>query len=273
MFLSLPQWLTTLILAVVMIATTEVAYQLTRRSVEKRPELKAGGEGVGFMLSGALALLGLLVGFTFAMAADRYDARRLLVNDEANALSTAYLRSRLAVGPDAATLPGLWADYAESRFAFQLGMDPDRIRPLLDEGDALRARIWAATRRETIVAPNDITANLVDATNEAFDVGSSRQSAIQARVPATIIWSVILYAVVASAILGQALVADQRRRVMSSILLGLVALSIGLILELNRPNPLVKVSQAPLERTMKMIRGMQAADRAAPPTPAPVPAQ
>lgn len=272
MLLSLPQWLSTLILAVVLIATTEIAYQLALRA-RKKPDAKADGEGVGLMLSGALALLGLLVGFTFAMAADRYDARRLLVNDEANAIGTAYLRSRLAVGPDAATLPTLWADYAELRFQFQLGMDPARIQPLLAEGDALRARIWAATRRESIAAPNDITANLIDATNEAFDVGSTRQSAIQARIPATIIWSVIIYAVAACAILGQALVTEGRRRVMSSILLTLVALSIGLILELNRPNPLVTVSQAPLERTMKMIRSMQAADKAAPPTPAPVPAQ
>lgn len=268
---ELPQWLATLILAAVLIATTEGAYRFTRAYLRKRPDVKTDGDGVGFMLSAALALLGLLVGFTFAMAADRYDARRIWVSEEANAIGTAYLRSRLAVGPDAATLPGLWVDYAESRIALRLGERPDRFQALLDKGEALRGSIWAATRRESIAAPNDITASLIDATNEAFDVAASRQAAVEARIPPTIIWSVILYAVVSSAILGHALVADHRRWMMSSVLLGLVALAIGLILELNRPNAVVTVSQAPMERTLEMIHGMQAADRAAPPTPAPVP--
>jgi hypothetical protein len=35
-----------------------------------------------------LALLGLLIAFTFSMAAERFDTRRGLVIDEANALGT-----------------------------------------------------------------------------------------------------------------------------------------------------------------------------------------
>src|SRR4051812_44999905 len=42
-----------------------------------------------------LGMLALLLGFTFAMAASRYDTRRVLVVHEANAIGTTYLRASL----------------------------------------------------------------------------------------------------------------------------------------------------------------------------------
>src|SRR5262245_23780758 len=52
-------------------------------------------------LQGAiLGLLGLLLGFTFAMAVSRFDSRKRLVVDEANALGTAFLRARLLPEPE-----------------------------------------------------------------------------------------------------------------------------------------------------------------------------
>src|ERR1700744_213244 len=40
----------------------------------------------------ALALMGLLMAFTFSMAVQRYDQRNRLASDEASAIGTAYLR-------------------------------------------------------------------------------------------------------------------------------------------------------------------------------------
>ena len=42
-----------------------------------------------------LGLLALLLGFTFSMAVDRFDARRAVVLEEANAIGTAYLRTQV----------------------------------------------------------------------------------------------------------------------------------------------------------------------------------
>src|SRR5271163_3280471 len=45
--------------------------------------------------SAALTLLGLIVGFTFAMAISRYDQRKNLEEAEANAIGTSYVRADL----------------------------------------------------------------------------------------------------------------------------------------------------------------------------------
>ena len=51
-----------------------------------------------YLLSAVLGLLGLMIAFTFSMALTRYDHRRELVIDEANAIGTAWLRAGLLPG-------------------------------------------------------------------------------------------------------------------------------------------------------------------------------
>lgn len=270
---TLPQWLATLLLAIVLISATEAAFRLARRAFHVRPDLNTDKEssGAGIMLSGALALLGLLIGFTFSMASDRFDARRGMVNEEANAISTAYLRSRLTVGPDRSTLPTQWANYAETRLELARHRDVETEVRLLDRAGSLQHAIWAAVQRETAVARDDITASLVDATNNAFDIAGSRRTAVEARIPGGVIWTVIVYAVVASVLLGYALAFDRRRFFMSSVLLTLVGMSIGLIIDLDRPQSgMVRVSQAPMERTVADIRAWES-QHTAPSEAAPAP--
>jgi hypothetical protein len=48
--------------------------------------------GLGAVEGAVFALMGLLIAFTFSGAASRFDARRQLIVEEANALSTAWLR-------------------------------------------------------------------------------------------------------------------------------------------------------------------------------------
>jgi len=50
---------------------------------------------VGAMVGSTLGLLAFMLAFTFGMAASRFDARKTLVLDEANAIGTTYLRAAM----------------------------------------------------------------------------------------------------------------------------------------------------------------------------------
>src|SRR6516165_1839028 len=50
-------------------------------------------EDFTFVLGGTLTLLGLIVGFSFSMAVNRYDQRKLYEEEEANAIGTEYVRA------------------------------------------------------------------------------------------------------------------------------------------------------------------------------------
>jgi hypothetical protein len=96
----------------------------------------------------------------------------------------------------------------------------------------------------------------MEATNAAFDASASRRAALEARVPTTILETLVAYAAVSAAIMGYVLAADgARHRTASFVLLLLVALAITLIMDLDRPRVgSIQVSQAPLERAVLSMR-------------------
>jgi len=58
-----------------------------------RAETEALRSLVGGIAAATLGMLGLLLGFTLSMAISRYDARRAVIVDEANAIGTLWLRA------------------------------------------------------------------------------------------------------------------------------------------------------------------------------------
>ena len=80
-----------LLIAAILLAVFEVGYRVGRWWQEKTPDEK---EGPTSMLVGSLlALMAFLLAVTMGMAVDRFDTRRSLVLDEANAIGTTYLRA------------------------------------------------------------------------------------------------------------------------------------------------------------------------------------
>lgn len=73
---------------------------------------------VGAMVASVLALLAFMLAFTFGLAASRFDARRQVVVDEANAIGTTWLRSRLLPEPQKSEAARLLREYVDVRVRF-----------------------------------------------------------------------------------------------------------------------------------------------------------
>src|SRR5262245_7311459 len=80
-------------LAVILLAQWLAAYagDLFRRRV--RPLKEEEREDFDLVRNAGLTLLGLIIGFSFAMAVSRYDQRKNLEEAEANAIGTEYVRA------------------------------------------------------------------------------------------------------------------------------------------------------------------------------------
>src|SRR3984957_14127054 len=75
----------------------EIGFRLASRSRENEdPDLHEQAVGVR---DGVIVLLSLLLGFTLALALPRYDLRRQLIVDEANAIGTTDLRAQMLPEP------------------------------------------------------------------------------------------------------------------------------------------------------------------------------
>jgi hypothetical protein len=256
-FADAPVWLDAAIMVVGFPLAVEVGYRL-HKAFLREPGEAPTDSSVAQMVSAALALMGLLIGFTFAMAADRYETRRELVVSEANAIGTTRLRYELFDAPERGRLLVLLKDYMVARQAFAgAGTDADKLDQVDHQTEVIQAAIWRETGSALHnPASASLTTSVLQATNAMFDQAASRRAALDARVPNGVFAMLALFAGLTAAIVGYGLAAGHKRHlVVSSGLFVMVALAITLIIDLDQPRGgLITISQAPLDRlaaTMK----------------------
>ena len=131
-------------------------------------------------------LLGLLIAFTFSSAAARFEGRRHLITDEANAIGTAYLRVDLLPVDAQPAMMTLVRRYAEVRATTYLDAeDQAAAEARLAEGVALQGRIWktaiAALQRPGV--PTQSSMLLLPALNEMIDITTTRIMATRNHPP------------------------------------------------------------------------------------------
>jgi hypothetical protein len=248
----LPIWALMLVIAAIFLGACMAGYRVGGSN--HRPE----EANQVHILSATLALLGLLVGFTFSLALGRYDARRHLVVDEANAIGTAYLRSELAPEPYRSQLVAALRRYADARLALSAaGEDRTSIAEVEARTDSLHRQMWSVTVAAVPnVQPPAVSSIIVSAINTVIDLATSRSAELSARLPPSVIAALLLYATVASSVLGFVTGrAQQRSRVPSFILLCLLTLALGLIFDLDRARSgTIRVSQQPLIDVREMMK-------------------
>jgi len=200
-----------------------------------------------FLVSGTMLLLGLLVAFTFNLGLERYEERRRLVIDEANAIGTAYLRAQVLDEPYRTRLSRGLVAYTENRVA--LSDAEGNIAPLLARNDQLLTDLWAS-----VIAANEaakakgISTAYYFAFNDVFNLDTERKAARQAKIPDAVMISLFVVLILSATMMGSALYGrPQQGR--AAIFLMLLTLCFCLIIDLNRPTSgLIREPQGPLEQ-------------------------
>src|SRR6476660_8156724 len=121
-------------------------------------------EGPTNMLVGSiLALLAFLLAVTMGMASDRFDARRGVVLDEANAIGTTYLRAGYLPEPASSQIRELLREYVPLRIVAtgaNLAQDIKR-------SEEIQQQIWAITEEVAkTTTQGDLTSTFIEALNE-----------------------------------------------------------------------------------------------------------
>jgi hypothetical protein len=210
---------------------------------------------VGAMVAATLGLLAFMLAFTFGLAATRYDTRRELLLDEANAIGTAYLRAELLVEPERTRTRKLLRQYVDARLeAAQDQSEEHAMRKSEELHGLLWAQAVAATDKDQRPV---ITALYIKSLNEVIDLHSKRVMAgFRSRIP-TIIW-LALYGV---ALLGMGATGYQAGLSGTSRSLAALALVLAfsgvmyLIADLDRPREgLLTVNQQAMVDLQKSMR-------------------
>jgi hypothetical protein len=243
-----PLWVIVIILATVLAGSLELTFRLCRHFYKANGQDKT--EAAGYLLSAVLGLLALLLGFTFSMALDRYDSRRILVVEEANAISASYLQAQLLDEPYRTQLTPLFKRYIKTRLDYFTGGKSYEYSNLAyQETLVVEDALWPIiTKAVRTMENHDYTSVVASSMNRMFDLAASRRAAIAAQIPTSVLEMIIGYAMVSAITIGYVLsVTNQRHLVISTILLILVACVIALIIDLDRPlYGTIRVSYEPL---------------------------
>ena len=235
-----------------LLAAFAVGLLVRARTVGKDRITSLEGSQEGLIISGVLVVLGLLMGFTFSLALDRFEQRRMLVVTEANAIGTSYLRAQLLDEPDRTRLSNLLVAYTDNRI--ELAKAADDKGQLIEKNDQLLTQIWAAVASASDTPKGKAIATpLLLAFNDLIDRDTERKSARTARIPGLVMVMLLVFLVVTAAVLGFVLV-GRTQRIMAMIMCVLLTFGISIIADLNRPTSgTIVESQQPMLLTKRML--------------------
>jgi hypothetical protein len=235
------------LLIAVMLTCAELGFRLGLRLHVTHDEARK--EQIGGIQGAVLGLLGLLLGFTFAIALDRYDTRRGLVVKEANAIGTTYLRSSLLPGGHQAPVRELLRRYVDIRVKYSpLVDDPAKLNELFIVGTEIQTELWKHTSESAKEGPTDITATFIEALNATIDVDAERVAAMRADIPGGVWLLLLMVASFGCVTTNYQSGADGVRSKLASIFLPLlIAVVIILIFDLSHSRVgLIRISQQSL---------------------------
>jgi hypothetical protein len=241
-----------LLFAIITLAFYEVGFRVGQWWQARMPGEQ---EGPTDMLVGSLlALMAFLLAITMGMAADRFDARRGLVLDEANAIQAVYLQSGYLPPAEAEQMRDLVREYSTLRIATS---DQAQVIENAATSVSLHADMWAIVEAVVQTGYNpDVMSSFGDSVTDLITLHERRIVAgMYSRVPQTVLILLLAGSALSLGMVGYSAGLTGRRSVLSAVVM-VVALGAVLILviDLDRPQDgFLTVSQQPLIDVQRVI--------------------
>jgi hypothetical protein len=226
-----PLWALLAIVLLIVLLSVECGYRIGKRV--GYPELEKEAP-LDEMVGATLGLLAFLLAFTFSLSASRYDTRRQLLLDEANAIGTTYLRA--AMLPEGrADIESLLRQYVDVRLAAARSRD---LAYEIRRSEAVQAQLWARTVPIAQKTPDSIVTGLfVQSLNDLIDLHAKRVTAsVRNRIPLAIWVSLYGVTMLSFSVLGYHAGLVSTRRSFAILPVAVTfAVVIWLIADLDRP--------------------------------------
>jgi len=240
-----PALLIVLILFVLMLLAYVIGHKLKLSHIAKKKMEQS--DGLGPVEGSLLGLLALLLSFTFSLSASRYDDRRKVVIEEANAIGTAILRCDLYPDAIKKELKSNFSSYVDARIDyFDAGIDDAKIAIAKKKTEKYYTKIWNLATNNSQNSENVLRfQQMIPALNSMIDNVTSRDEAKNATVPESIFWLLFMLILSSSFIIGYSDNKKQIKHVLILVFCLMTCLTVYLILDLDRPRRgLINVDQS-----------------------------
>jgi len=207
--------------------------------------------------SAILAMLGLLLGFSYSMAQQRFEVRKQLVVQEANAIGTTYLRAGWLPEPYRGDVAKLLRQYVDARLPKDLG-SRNNIDELVQNVSVLSERLldqmWVRAVEVAKKNPTPVVSLFLSALNETIDLHVKRLAQFQNRIPNSVLLLLYLFTSVAMFITGYGSGLRPQRLVLPIVaMVVLVSTALYVVVDLDRPQGIINVSQESMIRLQQKL--------------------
>ena len=232
-----------------LLLVTGAGYFIGEKHVKQAPAAEKREKTVGTITGAMLALLGFLLAISLSMAVANFQARRKLVLDEANAISTSSLRAKAVGGPRGAEIVRLLGEYTRLRLDFfAAGSDQNRLKSVYTKTSAIQGRIWDHASSISQTTPTAVSALLLGSLNGLFDLGTARRWVLEVRMPPYIVEVLVGFSLLSMGMMGYYFgICGVRHPFLSLLLFAAFSVTILLIMDLDRPRSgFIQAEQLPL---------------------------
>lgn len=246
---TIPSWLIALLLWLIILGIFEAGHRLgawhqsaTEETIQSQTSAIQGS---------VLGLLALLLGFTFSMSLQRFDARSAAMLDEANAIGTVQTRVSLLPEAQQADARALLDQYVQLRLdaASIDATSPAARSAVMQDIGTVQSAIWAQAAELGRDQPSPTLNLYLGALNAMFDAQTARAAIVERTVPSTVIVLMLFTLLSVTAFAGYTGGLSGGRPLFAAILLStLLVLVIYVIFDLDRPRRgLIQVDQSVME--------------------------
>jgi len=196
-------------------------------------------KGTGAAEGAVFGLLGLILAFSFSGAATRFEERRHLITEEANAIGTAYLRLDLLPANAQPELRTIFRQYLDIRSTiYENHTDEPALEARLEKVAALQTDIWnkslAASRHQE--SSPDAAKLLLPALNQMIDITTTRATATENHPPLVVYLLLAGLSLIGALLVGYAMSANKGRSWLHSIsFAAVISLATYVIIDLEFP--------------------------------------
>lgn len=192
-------------------------------------------EDFNLVQTSTLTLLALLIGFSLSMAVNRYDQRKTLEEQEANAIGTEYARADLLDQRFGGPMKAALVRYAQLRLADYQTRDRDQLAHLTEQTASLQADLWNLASAAAKDRPTPISAVVATGMNDVLNSQDYAEAARINHIPVGAWILMFVIAVFACVVQGYGAKGNPRRGLLIIILPVTVSLSLALIADIDSP--------------------------------------
>jgi len=199
-----PVYVLVLVLFLTMLALLALGHRLGKRRLAGETDQER--VGLVSIETAIFGVMGLIFAFTYSGAAQRFEQRRAMTIQEANAVGTVYLRIDLLAEGTRPALRDKVKRYARTLLAaYDALPDEKGFERGLAQGRALQGEIWSEVNAALRDAPPAASQLLVPALNDMFDLNVAHEALVHVKTPHAILGALIVLALICCMLAGYGL--------------------------------------------------------------------